>query len=246
MQEDVNQPEIVTPAQEQPASGLSDKARENFARLEKAKEEAAERAHKAEMEAALLKQRLDDMEARLKPKEQEIDPLDTIEDFIDPKSLRATLDHREKRLKREAEEIAERKLQEWKAKEHQQNHINRLKSEYPDFSEVMTEKNVMAVEQSNPEFVQSLLHIKDDYERKKLAYNFFKRVLPKEAPQEQKASIKERVEENQRNPYFIPAGSGTPSAVDFDLKSPQARQAAYAKLKAAQRRPLGSGSSNPQ
>ena len=244
MTEDVNTQAIVEPAQDTQSTGQSEKSRENFARLEKAKEESAERAHKAEMEAALLKQRLDALEAMQKPKEVEVDPLDGMEDFVDPKALKAALDHREKRLKREAEEIADRRFKEWKAQEHQQNHVSRLKSEYPDYHEVMTEANIVAAEKNNPEFVQSLLHIKDDYERKKLAYGFMKRnSATKEAPPPTH-SIKERVEENQRNPFYIPAGSGTPtSAVDFDIKSPQARAAAYAKLKAAQKRPIGQGNS---
>lgn len=208
----------------------------NFRRVEAQREEARDRAVKAEMEAALLKQRLDMMEARNQPKE--IDPLDSVEDYVDPKSLKASLEQREKRFKREAEDIAERKFKEYKQKEEKQNHMQRLRSEYTDFGTVMTEDNVVELEKTNPEFVQSLLHIEDDYERKRLAYNYIKRNA---RPKEDRPSIKDKVQENLTNPYYIPASTGTPSAVDFDLKSPKARQDAYAKLKAAQRRPIGGG-----
>jgi hypothetical protein len=236
MTEDVNTQAPVNPEQK-PEAAFSENARQNFARLEKAKEDERERRIKAEMDHALLKQKLEMLEARNQP--QERDPLEDVVDYVDPTNYRADQERREKRLKKEAEEIAERKFREFKQLDEQQNHMQRLQQEHNDYKEVMNEGNIVALEQTNPEFVQSLLHIKDDYERKKLAYNFIKRnraVTPEARP-----SIKDKIEENARNPYLIPSGSGTPSAVEYDLKSPAARSAAYAKLKAAQRNPLGGG-----
>jgi len=225
---------LAAPVKEERPQLASDNARENFRRLEQAKEEERERRVKAEMENALMKQRLEMLERANQPIEK--DPLADVQDYVDPVSLKAVLSQERQRLKKEAEEIADKKLREWKEQEYKQNHMQRLKSEYPDFGNVMTEENVVKFEQSYPEFVQSLLHIQDDYERKKLAYNFFKRNTPKE---ETKSSIKEKVEENAKNPYHIPSGSGIPAAVEYDLKSKSAREAAYAKLKAAQKNPIG-------
>lgn len=239
MTEGVNEQEIANPETKTEVS-VSDKEY-NFRRLEAAKEEAKERAMKAEMENSLLKQRLEMLEQRLEPKEQ--DPLEGVEDYVDPARHKASLyqleKRLEKRLKKEAEEAAERKLQE----QAKQNHMVRLRSEYPDYDQIMNEKNVMHFEQTNPEFLQSMTYVQDDYERKKLAYNFFKKNL--KAP-EPKPSIKEKVEENAKNPYYIPPGSGSPAAVDFDIKSPEARRAAYEKLKMAQRKPIGSGGLSPR
>ncbi len=236
MIEGVNeQASLAEPVKEERPQLASDNARENFRRLENAKDEERERRIKAEMENALMKQRLEMLEKANQPVER--DALADVQDYVDPTSLKAAFAQERRHLKREAEEIAEKKLREWKEQEHKQNHVQRLRSEFPDFGNVMTEENVVKFEQTHPEFVQSLLHIQDDYERKKLAYNFFKRNAPKQ--EEPKPSIKEKVEENNRNPFYIPSGSGVPSAVDFDLKSPQARQAAYAKLKAAQKNPIG-------
>lgn len=228
-----------TAVKPEPEVAFSENARQNFARLEKAKDDERERRIKAEMESALIKQKLEMLEARNQP--QEKDPLDDVVDYVDPTNYRADQDRREKRLKKEAEEIAERKFREFKQQDEQQNHMQRLQFEYPDLKDILNETNVVALEQANPEFVQSLLHIKDDYERKKLAYNFIKR--GRVVPQHAVSSIKDKIEENATNPYFIPPTSGTPSAVDYDLKSPAARQAAYAKLKAAQRNPIGGGQS---
>jgi hypothetical protein len=205
----------------------------NFRRLEAQRDEARERAARMEQEAASMKQRLEALEERTRPKE--IDPLEGAEDY-DPARIKAHLEQRDRRLKKEAEDITERKFQEYKKKEEKQNHEQRLKSTFKDYDEVMTEDNVVHFEQTNPEFIASLLHITDDFERKKLAYGHFKRNLPSK---EERPSIKARVEENKENPYYIAPGSGTPAAVDFDIKSPKARQDAYAKLKAAQRKPIG-------
>jgi len=228
---------LAEPVQNEKPQLTSDNSREHFRRLEQSKEDERERRVKAEMENALMKQRLEMLEMQNRP--QEKDPLADVQDFVDPTSLKAAFAQERRHLKKEAEDIADKKLKEWKQQEEKSNHMNRLKSEYPDFGSVVNQDNVVRFEQSHPEFVQSLLHVTDDYERKKLAYNFFKRNAQPEAP---KPSIKEKVEENRTNPYMIPSGSGTPTAVDYDLKSPQARQAAYAKLKAAQRNPLGGSS----
>lgn len=218
---------------------ISDNARANFERLERSRDEANNRAQKAELEAALLKQRMDDIEARNRPKEE--DPLDKDDNYADPKSVKASQALMEKRMKKEAEEIAKRTYSELKNADKQENHITYLKQEFSDFNTVMTEKNVVSLEQSNPEFLQSLLHVKDDYERKKLCYQYLKRHTSQ--PEAEKQSIKERVEQNAHNPYMIATGSGVqsahPSAVDFDVSSKSARATAYAKLKAAQKRPIG-------
>lgn len=235
---------LAAPVESEKPQLASDNARENFRRLEQAKEEERERRVKAEMEAALMKQRLEMLEMQNRP--QERDPLADVQDFVDPASLKAAFAQERQRLTKEAENIADRKLKEWKQQEEKSNHMSRLKSEFPDFGTVLNQDNVVRFEQTHPEFVQSLLYVEDDYERKKLAYNFFKRnMAQQEAPRQ---TIKEKVEENKTNPYMIPTGSGNPSAMEYDLKSPQARQAAYAKLKAAQKNPIGgnSGQSAPR
>jgi hypothetical protein len=239
MTEGVTEQETAEPVKEVVSQHLNDKDN-NFRRLEQAREADRERAIKAETELAFYKQQSEMQNQRNRP--QEVDPLDSMEDYVDPKVLKTALEQRERRFKREAEEITDKKLREWKQQELQENHMDRLKSQYNDYDQVMNEKNIVDLEQANPEFVQSLLSVKDDYERKKLAYNFLKRnTRPKESLT---ASIKEKVEANAKNPYYIAAGSGTPSAMDYDIKSPQARAAAYQKLKDAQRRPIGDGRLN--
>lgn len=208
----------------------------NFRRLENQRDEERERRIRAEMEAQLLKQRMDQIEKQLQ--QPEIDPLDGVEEYVDPKRLKAVLEKQRTALNKEAEEIAERKVRELRDQEYKQNHLSRLRSEFRDYDDVMNENNIAKLEQTNPVFLKAVLQVQDDYERKKLAYEYLKQSQPKVDP---KPSIKEQVEENLKNPYHIPSGSGHGMGVEFDIRSTQARKDAYDKLKQAQRRPVGSG-----
>ncbi len=238
MTEGVQEQEIVRPDETRTQTGVSDKARENFARLEAAKQVERDARIRAEMERDMLKKQLDESN---RPKE--VDHLEGVEDYIDKERLQLIRQQDKAAFKKEAEEIANRTYENRKNEEEKRNYLPKLKSQFKDYDEVMNEKNIADLEERSPAFVQSVLKIQDDYDRRLLTYEYLKSRQSTQA--EAKPSIKERVEENQKNPYYIPSGSGTPSAVEFDVKSKSARDQAYQKLKQAQRRPIGNGSSTP-
>lgn len=213
---------------------VSERSRENFRRLEAAKDAEKEARIRAEMQAEQLKREMEEIKQLLKPKE--VDPLDDVEDFVDPARLRAKLEKEREAFRKEASKIANEIYESKRREDEQKNVIPKLKSQFSDYDEVMNEDNLIRLEQENPEFLEAVLDIKDDYKRRKLTYDYLKKSV-KVAPQE--PSIKQKVEENQRNPYYFESGSGNPMALDFDVKSPQARETAYQKLKQAQRRPIG-------
>lgn len=211
----------------------------NFRRLETEREKEREARIRAEMEAQMLKQQIAQIEQRLAPKEN--DPLDHIsdDDVLDKKTFVQKLEKEKERLRKEAEKIVDEKLEQKFKQKEASSYEQRLRQEFNDFDKVLNQDSIVKLQESNPEFLQSLMYVQDDYERRKLAYQFLKKNQPK---QEEKSSIKEKVEQNQRNPYMIPYESGaTPSAIDFDIKSKAARDAAYARLKSAQKRPVGLG-----
>ncbi len=229
--------EIVRPEETKPQQGISDKARENFARLEAAKQAERDARIRAEMERDLLKQQIESANA---PKE--VDPLDGVDDYIDKERLQLIRQKDKAAFQKEAEVIANRTYEARKQEEDKKNFLPKLKSQFQDYDQVMNEKNIAELEEKSPAFLKSVLKIQDDYERRLLTYEYLK--AQQTRPAEEKASIKERVEENQKNPYYIPSGSGTPTALEFDIKSKSARDQAYQKLKAAQRRPIGNSSGN--
>lgn len=229
--------EIVRPEDKsQPQTGISDKARENFARLEQAKQVEREARIRAEMERDLLKRQIEQANA---PKE--VDPLDGVEDYIDKDRLQLIREKDKAAFKKEAEEIANRTYEARKRDEDKKNYLPKLKQQFADYDEVMNEKNIADLEDKAPAFLKSVLKIDDDYERRLLTYEYLKSQSKPKAEETPRPSIRDKVEENLKNPHYIPAGSGTPSAVEFDVKSKAARDQAYAKLKAAQRRPISNG-----
>lgn len=227
----------ASPEDKAQAQGFSDKARENFARLEAAKEAEKEARIRAEMKAEQALQELNRLKSAPQPIEK--DPLDDVEDYIDKERLQQVRQKDRAAFKREAEEIARKTYEERALQDSKKQYLASLK----DYNQVMTPDNIARLEQTNPYLAQKILNMPDPEEQRILAYETIKASMPKVEQQVPVQSIKEKVEENQRNPYYIPSGSGTPTGVEYDLRSQSSREAAYAKLKAAQRNPIGNGMS---
>lgn len=241
MIEGVNEQAIAEPEKNTTLEGFSNKEL-NFRRLEESKEIEKEARIRAEMEAQYLRQQLEEIKHSLQPKEQ--DPLDGIDDYIDANVLRAKLEKERALLKKEAREIAKQTIQEEREQEEKRNFFQRLKNKYSDYDQVMNEANVITLQKTDPVFYQSVLEVQDDYKRRDYAYQKIKSMQTQTPKVEEKPSVKEIVAENFQNPYYIPSNVATPSAisaVDFDVKSKAAREQAYAKLKANQRRPISNG-----
>jgi hypothetical protein len=237
MNEGVTNQEIATPEKEKPQEGLSDKEI-NFRRLEAAREIEREARVRAEMQAEAMRNELEEIKKMLQPKET--DPLDDAEDYVDPARLRAKLEKERAHFKKEAREIAKQTVREEREQEEKRNFLQRLKGQFSDYDQVMNEANIANLEKADPVFIETVLQVPDDYTRRLTTYKKLKSMQQVAPKTEEKApSIKERVEENAKNPYYIAPSVATPSGVDFDVKSKEARTQAYEKLKAAQRRPVG-------
>lgn len=240
MSESVTTQELAAP-EKQP----SDKEI-NFRRLEAAKEQEREARIRAEMENQFLKERINAIESSLKPPEE--DPIDSIshEDFDDPERLKAKLAKERQRYRKEAEEIAIKVVEKKKDEDKKKGWLDRLKQNYSDYDKVMTQENIEKVAQSNPHFLKTVLKVTDDYDRREATYEYIKENMLKQESTP-KPSIKDIVDENQKNPYYIPSSHGLASkAVDFDVSSRKAKDEAYQKLKAAQRRPITGGGFAPR
>lgn len=227
------------PANPEPVEQKPDNKEFNFRRLEQSRDEEMRKRVEAEKEREYLKRELEQIKTMLQPKEE--DPLASIDPY-DPKSVQAgiskTLEIERKKILKEAEEVVRQNLERTK----KEDRVNSLRYEHSDYDQVMNEQNIAKLGDLQPELVESLLEVQDEYKRRKLAYQAIKKHIV--AKPEPRASIKEKVEENKANPYFIPASHGNPpvKGIDFDMQSKDARKQAYEKLKAAQRRQIGGGS----
>jgi hypothetical protein len=228
---------VTEPVPGTPEAQPSDKEL-NFRKLEASRDTEREARIRAELQTQQMREELQNIKEMLKPKED--DPLDGIEDYVDSTRLKAKLDKERAAYEKQAKAIARQTYEQIQKEERDKNFLGRLKSEHSDYDQVMNENSIAALEKQNPHFVQAILKIGDEYERRKLAYDYLKANQAAKTA-EPAPSIKEKVAENASNPYYVATGSGTPMAVEFDVKSASARKAAYEKLKAAQKRPIGAG-----
>ncbi len=220
-----------------PDQGVSDKEY-NFRKLEAAREADREARMRAEMQSEELRKEMQEIKNMLRPKE--IDPLDGVDDYVDASRLRAKLEKERTNSNEEARRIAKQTYQEEKQLDEKRNYMSRLKSQLSDYDEVMNESNLLNLEKVDPVFLETVLEVPDDYARRLKTYKKIKSMQSHvQRTKDETPSIKEKVEQNLQNPYFIPPSSGTPSAIEFDLSSKASRDQAYSKLKAAQRRPIG-------
>lgn len=237
MTEGVTEQETADPVKS--ATSQSSDKDYNFRRLEEAREKELERRMQAEMQAEMLRKEIEEIKGYLKPKEK--DPFDDSDEYIDPElrsRLEAKLAKERESLKREAERIARdtySSIEKEREEADKKNFLKKLKQKYADFDEVVNEQSIIEFQKKFPDDVEIIMDIEDPYKRRERAYKKFKSwSTSKEEP-----SVKDVVAKNQKNPYHVPNSSAPSSnAVDFDVRSKSAREAAYAALKAAQRRPI--------
>ncbi len=178
-----------------------------------------------------------------------IQPGDLVESDKLIKILQSEKEDIEKRFERKAEEIAERALD----KRRKTEYGDRLISKYPDYNQVINEDTMDALQQEEPEFVEMLSEIQDDYKRRELAYKKAKKILEKQqsklagapTPEVSKMSAQSIVDANKKSAYaYAPGGGGTMSS-DFNWKdfhgNAAMKQKAYENLKAMQ----GGRNNNP-
>ena len=212
----------------------------NFERLRK-KAEATENAYQESQELVRQQAQMLDalkMQMQQPPPQQQRDVWDDIPDgeLIDKDKLKRTFERERVNLRKDAEDIARAAFQ----KIDKENFVAKLKTQYPDYDQVLSRDNAQKLEERDPEYAALLIEVSDDFKRRELAYKRIKKMLNEQKPPETKAQ--EVVNENKKsNYYYSPVGQGAmsnPYAFEFDVRNSDARSAAYAKLKAAQKRSL--------
>jgi len=208
----------------------------NFEKLRR-KLEAQEQAI-AERDAVLRQQQetLSQLQSRLLP--QDRDEFDSLPDdeLLDKAKFKRALEKERQKLLKEAEEIARKTYQ----KIDSENFEQKLLRSYPDYHKVVTEENAQLLEQKDPEFAAILSEVGDQYKRREMAYRRIQR-LRSEQKEEAPVKAQDVVKENRQQAaaYYTPSGQqgyANPYGFEFDVRNPAARQQAYQRLKAAQKR----------
>ena len=228
---------VTTQATAEPEQKASSDKELNFRRLEEARNHDREERIRVETQNQMLQNELNQIKEYMKPKEA--DPFDDIEEYIDPelkKRLEAKFSNFASSVERKAAETAKNTYQEIQNKKKEaddKNFMSKLQDKYNDFDEVMSEQNIFEIGKQKPAFLKAILKVPSEFEKRE---DLYLEIKNSKAAGVKTPTVQDRVQANQKNPYFIPSGSApTSNAIDFDLNAPGAREAAYQKLKAAKK-----------
>ncbi len=156
------------------------------------------------------------------------------EELIDKAKFKRLIERERQNLRKEAEEVARQTYRKIDSENYQQ----RLYQAFPDYDSVVNSANAEKLQEKDPEFVALLGREKDEYVRREMAYKKMKRLAEDDRP---KIKAQDVVDENRKaaGAFYTPSGQGpmnNPYAFEFDVRSKEARQKAYERLKSAQKR----------
>lgn len=237
MTEDVKTQETVNQGQAATQDASKGDREINFEKLRK-KLDGLEQ-EKADRDARLEKQQreIDELRSRFAPVQKVEDDEISIDDsdYLDGAKVKKILAKQEIKFAKKAEEIARSTFQ----KIDSENFAQRLKTSYPDYESVVTSENAGRLQESDPEYVALLAEVKDEFKRRELAYKRIKKLATEDKVPKVKAQ--DVVEENRKiaSHSFTQSGQGpmqNPNGFEFDVRNKEAREKAYARLKAGVKR----------
>jgi hypothetical protein len=164
------------------------------------------------------------------PEKQEVDELDAIgdEEFIPKGKVNKLV---EKRATRIAEEIAKRETEKFFDQQKQSQFMDRLKSKYSDFEEVVNPETMALLEQQDPELATTIVELKDPYKIGMQCYKYMKAMnLGDKIPAARRAKeIDKKLEQNEKTVQTPQAFDKRPMAQAFKM-SKQELSAIYKEM----------------
>jgi hypothetical protein len=234
MSEDVKSQEVVASADSKSDSQSAQQG--HFEKLRKKTEALEQELQKRDAMLNQQQQAINQMQARFAP--QERDELDSLPDdeLLDKAKFKRLIERERSNMRKEAEEVARQTYQKIDSENYQQ----KLYSAFPDYDQVVNSANAERLQEKDPEFMSLLAEVKDEYKRREMAYKKMKKLAAEEKP---KVRAQDVVNENRQaaGAFYTPSGQGptsNPYGFEFDVRSPEARKAAYQRLKAGQKRAI--------
>lgn len=176
-----------------------------------------------------MQKRLDDLEATKSrnARNDDVDDDDDSEPYVDKRTLKKQLSKFAQDMGQDIDRRAEEKARTLMEQERQ---VSFLKQNN-DFNQILNEENIQKFAERHPEVAEQMLEMPDNFARKKLLYQNIK-ALGIHKKDEQRPSIQDTVNKNQRTPYYQPsqAGATPPYAMQGDF-SQKGQENAYAKMK---------------
>lgn len=165
-----------------------------------------------------MNEKLIQLATQANPQKQEVDELDAIGDdeFIPKGKVNKLV---EKRAARIAEDIAKRETERFFTEQKQSQFMDRLKSKYSDFDEVVNSETMALLEQQDPELATSIADLKDPYKIGMQCYKYMKAMnLGEKIPNSRRAKeFDKKLEENAKNVQTPQAYDKRPMAQAFQM-----------------------------
>jgi len=199
----------ATPSTQQQAAAPSDKEL-NFRALQSRYERELQQ-ERAAREAA--EKRVAEHESRPANDEDDDEP------YVNKKKLDKTLSRFGQESKKETQSEIQRAVQTAIREEKKANWVNNNK----DFYDILGHADKLM--EADPDLAESILDMPEGFERQKLVYKNIK-ALGLHKPKEVKSTIQDKVNANQRGPYYQPSNIGTaPYASQGDFSQSGQKQA---------------------
>jgi predicted metal-dependent peptidase len=165
-----------------------------------------------------MNEKLMQMATHANPVKQEVDELDAIgdEEFIPKGKVNKLV---EKKAARIAEEIAKRETEKFFAEQKQSQFMDRLKSKYSDFEEVVNPETMALLEEQDPELATTIAAAKDPYVIGMQCYKYMKAMnLGDKVPSSRRAKeVEKKLEQNAKTVQTPQAFDKRPMAQAFQM-----------------------------
>lgn len=184
------------PQENQTQPITEDNKERNFRALEAKYQRQLEQERTARIEAERIAQ-----EASSKKQTVSDDEDDDNEPYVDKRKLSKTLARFGEQTKQQTQSDIQRAVQ----IALQEERKNTWLKQNSDFEEVLQYADKLALK--DPELVESILEMPQNFERQKLVYKNIK-ALGLHHPEQKQQTIQEKVDANRRSPYYQPTGVG--------------------------------------
>lgn len=152
------------------------------------------------------------------PKAQEKDPLDEISDdeFISKGKVKELV---AKQAAKIAQEIAQKESEKLIAHQEKSQFLNKLRAQYPDFSEIVNSETLAILEEQKPELANTIADLKDPYKIGVQSYEYIKALgLATQAPNARRAKeVEKKIAENAKTVQSPQAFDKRPIAQAYRL-----------------------------
>lgn len=149
---------------------------------------------------------------------QEVDELDAIgdEEFIPKGKVNKLV---EKKAARIAEEIVKRETEKFFTQQKQSQFLDRLKSKYSDFDEVVNTETMALLEEQDPELVTTIADLKDPYKMGMQCYKYMKAMnITEKVPAARRVKeVDKKLEQNAKTVQSPQAYDKRPMAQAFQM-----------------------------